>query len=137
MVHEGVLCTACVLASDEAWRRGTHCDADDLAPSRRPGICLVRQQDETARRKAQKLKFKCFNDPVEFVAATAKIPASAGKGHIVLLPIDTTDYSLCAGLAAAIMGAYCATPTDFLDPDKEVQCGSMYEVKYKSPHLDV
>ena len=32
-------------------------DSDDLEPARRPGICLVRFEDEKARRLEQKLKF--------------------------------------------------------------------------------
>ena len=89
-------------------------DLDDLDPARRPGICLVRLQDDDARRKAQKCKFKVVSDPAHFVAESAKVPACAGKGHLVIVPTSAiTDYSQRARIAAAIMGAFCVTPRDY------------------------
>jgi hypothetical protein len=108
-------------------------DLDDLDPARQPGICLVRSQDNGARRKAQKCKFKVVSDPVDFVAESAKVPACVGKGHLVILPTsEATDYSQSARIAAAIMGGFCATPRDYEKMEKESpERGIMYTQKLK------
>ena len=111
-------------------------DSDDLDPALRPGICLVRLQDDDARRNAQKCKFKVVSDAVEFVAESAKVPACAGKGHVVIVPTsEITDYSQSARIAAAIMGGFCVTPRDYSRMEKEspeTQRGIMYTEKFKA-----
>ena len=104
---------------------------EDLGPARRPGIMLVRLTDEEALRKAQKLRFQVTSDPVDFVAKVARVPASMQKGHVVLAPPVDTDYSLCAMIAAALMGCFYATPQDFLKEGGPPR-GIMYKEKLKS-----
>jgi hypothetical protein len=101
------------------------------APTRKAGLMLV--QDWDARRKAQQLRFSLTGDLLDFVAKIIKIPASAKKGHVVLAPFADTDYSLSAVIAAALMGCFYATPTEFLRED-ESPCGIMYTETYKDPN---
>ena len=89
---------------------------------------LVRLQDQSARRKAQQLKFQLTSDPLDFVDQVAKLPARPQKVHVVLAPLVDTGFSLCARIAAALMGGFSATPQDFLAPD-ESRRGIMYAVK--------
>ena len=81
---------------------------EDLAPARKPGIMLVRTQDEEAMRNAQRMQFQLTIDPVDFVANVVKEPAAKQNGHVVLAPNKNTDYALIAILAAATMGAFYA-----------------------------
>jgi hypothetical protein len=104
---------------------------EHLAPARKPGIMLVLLQEEDSRQKAQQWKFKLTSDPLDWVAQVAKVPASTGKGHVVLAPPVDTDYSVSAMIAAALMGGFYATPRDFLNQGKSVR-GIMYTQKYKS-----
>ena len=104
---------------------------EHLAPVRKPGIMLVRLQDNEARRKAQQLRFHLTSDPLEFVAKVAQVPASKQKGHVVLAPPEDTDYSLSAMMAAAIMGGFYATPQDFVKQDESLR-GIMYTESYRS-----
>ena len=53
---------------------------EHLAPVRKPGIMLVRLQDEEARRKAQQLRFQLTSDPLDFVAKVVQVPAYMRKG---------------------------------------------------------
>ena len=85
------------------------CRDEHAGPTLRPGIMLVRLEDEKARRKGQQLQFQLTTDPLDFVAKVARIPKSARKGHVVLAsPVDT-DYSLSAMIVAALMGSFYAT----------------------------
>ena len=107
-------------------------DAEDLC-ALRSGVMLVRFGDEEARRRAQRLRFELTSGPGEFVRKVAQVPASAGKGHVVLAPlVGITDYTLSARIAAVIMGGYAAAPEDFIDADKGPTCGIMYREKFKS-----
>jgi len=106
-------------------------DADLLAPALKPGIMLVRLQDGAARRKAQQLRFQLTGDPLDFVAQVAQVAASKKKGHVVLAPPVDTDYSLSAMIAAALMGAFYATPEDFVR-QVESPRGITYREKCKS-----
>jgi len=108
-------------------------DAEDLIPAGRPGIMLVRFCDEAARRKALQLKFKLTEDPVDFVKQVGRVPTSSGKGNVVLAPMETTDYSLSARIAVALMGGFSATAKDFLDDAKRPQCGIMHQETCKIP----
>ena len=121
-----------VQSSTRARQESAGRDAEDLAPARKAGIMLVRFQDVEARLKAQRLRFTVTSDPVDFVAKVARVPASSGKGHVVLAPLDATDYALSSKIAAAVMGGYCATPKDFLN-EKGPPLGIMYCEKYKGP----
>ncbi len=104
---------------------------EHLAPVRKPGIMLVRLQDEEARRKAQQLRFQLTSDPLDFVAKVVQVPAYMRKGHVVLAPLVDTDFSLSARIAAALMGGFYTTPQDFLNQDESPR-GIMYTEKYKS-----
>ena len=104
---------------------------DHLAPARKPGIMLVRLTDKEARRKAQQLRFQLTSDPLEFVAKVVLVPASTGKGHVVLAPLVDTDYSLSATIAAALLGCFYATPQDFINQDEPPR-GIMYTEKCTS-----
>jgi len=104
---------------------------EHLAPVRKPGIMLVRLQDNEARRKAQQLRFHLTSDPLEFVAKVAQVPASKQKKHVILAPPEDTDYSLSAMMAAAIMGGFYATPQDFVKQDESLR-GIMYTESYRS-----
>ena len=104
---------------------------EDLAPARKPGIMLVRMQDQEAMRKAQHMRFQLTSDPLEFVAKVVKAASAKQKGHVVLAPHENTDYALSAMMAAATMGAFYATPEDFVKDDKEPRC-VMYTGSYKS-----
>ena len=102
---------------------------EDLEPERTPGIMLVRVQDKKARRKAEKNRFQLISDPLEFVAKAIKVPASMQKGHVVIAPNDySSDYAVSARIAAAFMGAFVATPTDY---DRSSPQGIMYREMYK------
>ena len=59
---------------------------EHLAPVRKPGIMLVRLQDEEAGRKAQQLRLQLTSDPLDFVTKVAQVPASTRSGHVVLAP---------------------------------------------------
>lgn len=107
-------------------------DVEDLAPACRPGLMLARLGDAGARRKGQQMKFKLTSDPVEFVTRAARVPASSGKGNVVLVPVTNTDYSLSAQIAAALMGGYTATAQDFQDDTKRPLCGVMHQERYKA-----
>ncbi len=69
---------------------------EHLAPVRKPGIMLVRLQDEEARRKAQQLRFQLTSDPLDFVANVVKVPAFQRKVHVVLAPLVDTVFAECA-----------------------------------------
>ena len=103
---------------------------EDLAAPLKPGIMLVRFEDEEARQKARQWQFHSKSDPVEFVAKVARVPVSARKGHVVLAPAVDTDYALSAKIVAALMGCFFATPKDFLTQG-EFPRGIMYTEKYK------
>ncbi len=98
---------------------------EHLAPVRKPGIMLVRLQDEEARRKAQQLRFQLTSDPLDFVAKVVQVPAYMRKGHVVLAPLVDTDFSLSARIAAALMGGFYTTPQDFLNRGESPR-GIMY-----------
>ncbi len=104
---------------------------EHLAPVRKPGIMLVRLQDEEAGRKAQQLRFQLTSDPLDFVAKVAQVPVSTRSWHVVLAPLVDTDFSLSARIAAALMGGFYATPQDFLCKGESPR-GIMYTEKYKS-----
>ncbi len=70
---------------------------EHLAPVRKPGIMLVRLQDEEAGRKAQQLRFQLTSDPLDFVAKVVQVPAYMRKGHVVLAPlVATVFFAECA-----------------------------------------
>ena len=109
------------------------CEQDEeLAPARKPGVMLVRFQDEEARLKAHHMQFQLTSDPLDFVAQVVKDSAAKEKGHVVLSPLENTDYALSAMLAAATMGAFHATPEDFVKDDDKAR-GLLYTENYKSP----
>ena len=89
--------------------------------ARAPGLMLVRLGCAEARRKAQRLHFRLFNDPVDFLASMTK-PKSSGrrdKGHVVLVETADaqTDFGVAAKTVAALTGAFLATPDDFVRQD--------------------
>ena len=94
------------------------------------GVMLV--QDWDARRKAHLLRFALVSDPLDFVAQVIKFPAAKKKGHVVIASLANTDYSLSATIAAALLGCFWATPTDFLRED-ETQRGLTYKQAYNNP----
>ena len=98
----------------------------------RPGVMLVRLHDHEARRKGLQLHFQVTTDPVDFVAKAVVVPASAGKGHVVLAPTVDTDFSLSAMVAVAFMGGFFATPGDFIMKRDTSPRGIIYKELYKS-----
>ena len=89
-------------------------DVASSTPALRPGVMLVRLHDEEARRKGLQFRFQATTDPVDFVAKVLQVPASVGKGHVVLAPPVDTDFSLSAMIAVAFMGGFFATPKEFV-----------------------
>ena len=104
---------------------------EHLLRTRKAGVMLVRVEDGEARRKAQQWRFSLATDPIDFVARVLKVAYSTGKGHVMLAPIADTDYSLCATLAAALLGCFYATPQDFLKHANSPS-GVMYNENYKN-----
>ena len=92
----------------------------------------VRLKDGEARRTAHQLRFQLTSYPLEFVAKVVLVPASTGKGHVVLAPLADTDYSISATIDAALLGGFYATPHDFINQDEPPR-GIMYTEKYKCP----
>ena len=88
-------------------------DAASSTLALRPGVMLVRLHDKEARLKGLQFKFQVTTDPVDFVAKVIQVPASAGKGHVVLAPPVDTDFSLSAMIAVALMGGFFATPKEY------------------------
>ena len=115
-----------VLKSSTQPRHGRE---EELTLALKPGIMLVRLEDEDVSRKARLRRFQLTSDPLDFVRKVALIPTSARKGHVVIAPPVDTDYSLSAMLVAALMGCFFATPPDFLSQDVR---GIRYTEKYKS-----
>ena len=110
-------------------------DVQDLKACQ-PGVMLARFADKQARHIGSRMKFKLTSDPVEFVKLAARVPATSGKGNVLLVPMSTTgsttDYSLSAQIAAALMGGYTATAKDFEDDIKRPLCGVMHQQRYKA-----
>ena len=95
-----------------------------------PGAMLVRKHVEEATKKAWQLRFAVTSDPIEFVAKV-QMPASRGKGNVVLAtPVDT-DFSLSAMVAVAFMGGFFATPKEFMTKATPPR-GIAYPEHYKS-----
>ncbi len=68
---------------------------------------LARMVDGGARNKAQRLRFKVFQDPVEFLDYLASHAAQGKKkGNVVLAPTADTDYCIAAQIVAAFTGAF-------------------------------
>jgi len=97
-------------------------------PALKAGVMLVRLEDEEARSKALQLRFAVESDPLEFVAKVLRLPSSPQVGHVVIAPPLDTDFALSAMMAAALLGAFFATPKDFLMAEPK---GLQYRAKYK------
>ena len=111
-------------------RQGRDMDLEPHVP--RPGIMLVREEEEEARRKAKRWNFKCLtSDPVVFVDKVAGTPKSKGKGHVVLAPFVETDFGFCAQIAAGFMGAFFADPKNFVQQGDRPH-GVTYKEKCKA-----
>ena len=94
---------------------------------------LVRLGCLEARRKAQRLRFHLVNDPVDFLAATAKQNGTGkrAKGNVVLVHTTDalTDFGVAAKIAAAFTGAFFTTPDDFVR--QELPKGIQYTEKLR------
>ena len=98
--------------------------------SLRPGLMLVLLSEQNAVRKAQKLRFRVTSDPVDFASQVARIPRSQRRGHVVLASPTSTDFAVCAAVAAALMGCFHAAPNDFLSSSPR---GITYSASYSDP----
>ena len=103
-------------------------------PRAPPGLMLVRLADEQARRKAQRLGFRLFHDPVDFLACLVKQDRKAAlkKGRVVLAATtDTgTDFDIAAQIVAVFIGAFYTTPREFAQ--QESPRGVQYAEKLRS-----
>ena len=103
----------------------------NLAAARSAGIALVRLADGGARDAAVRLRFEVTSDPLDFALKVSRSPVSEKKGHLVIAsPVDT-DYSISARIAAALLGAFCTMPKDFLVKDG-LPPGIQYSDKVKT-----
>ena len=101
-------------------------DVEDSAPA---GVALATQRLQP---RLERFHFKVTHDPVEFVRVVSRVRGRAPKcGHLALVPTGIrTDFSLAARLAAALMGAYKTSPTDY--DSRGLQCsGSQFKPFYK------
>ena len=89
---------------------GGNKEAEHSAPA---GVALATTGKLQPR--LRRLSFRVTNDPVEFARLASRVRARAPKcGHLALVPNGVrTDFSLSARLAAALLGAYKVTPTDY------------------------
>ena len=114
-------------------------DRDKQKSPLKAGIMLVRLEDKAAMSVGLRLRFALTRDPLEFVAKAIKVAASTKKGHVVIAPLEDTDFALSAAFAAALLGTFSATPRDFQNPDRDHPRGIMYKQAYKNQsfHLAV
>ena len=89
---------------------GGNKEAEHSAPA---GVALTTTGKLEPR--LRRLNFRVANDPVEFARLVSRVRARAPTcGHLALVPNGVrTDFSLSARLAAALLGAYKVTPTDY------------------------
>jgi len=111
--------------------RPPHGRGANLAAARSAGIALVRLADWGAREAAARLRFEVTSDPLDFALKVSRSPVSGNKGHLVIASLVDTDYSISARIAAALLGAFCTTPKDFLVKDGP-PAGIQYSEKVKT-----
>ena len=87
----------------------------DLVTALPAGLMLVRRGCAEAGRKAQRLRFRLVDDPVDFVARVATNGKLKGGNVVLVHAADAvTDFGVAAKIAAAFTGAFFTTPADFL-----------------------
>ena len=103
------------------------------------GVALVRAEDEGAQAALRSRRFRVTADALDFAREVLRMRARGSRrGHVVLVPHGVrSDFAFSARLAAALVGAYMATPNDYLS--KGVSCGCHFQSSFdrKGPRLTV
>ena len=116
-------------------------DDDLLKPALRAGCMLVRKEDSQGRtdaawHKGYGMGFVMLSDPLEFVrrAKTQGLGLARDivKGHVVVAEHEQTDFDVCADFAAAFVGAFRTTGSQFL---ADRPTGVIYTQTLESPKM--
>ncbi len=112
--------------------RAIVCGQGESRESAPPGVVLVATDEVQALSMVRKNGFKHVASPLEFVREVAVAATRRNCGHLVLAEHGRTDYALAARLAAALLGAYLATPADYAANGR--QCGTQFLASFNSAH---
>ena len=79
---------------------------------------------------ARRLHFTTTHDPVDFVRRVVAASPRSTKANLVLAPIsETSDFAVCARIAASVLGTYFADPKDFVNERRD--CGCQYRPQWR------